>query len=111
MSLSESATNLGCPILDGVFPARVGSNESDNTPSWYPTLRKKGRRPRISHCAAPAMGARAAFYEESRMKFVDPTSFTGIRGDGHPVLFLPLRFDRANRCPRSSFPGISSAQP
>jgi len=41
---------------------------------WYPTLRKKREEPRISYCAAPAMAVCAAFFKESRMRFVDPTT-------------------------------------
>jgi hypothetical protein len=52
-----------------------------------PTLRKIREGPRISYCAAPAVAACAAFYEESRMKCVDPTkSYWKSGGMGHPVL-------------------------
>ena len=50
-----------------------------------PTLRKKREGPRISYCAVPALGACAAFYKESRMKFVDPTKpYRKSGGMGHP---------------------------
>jgi hypothetical protein len=54
-----------------------------------PTLRKKREGPRISYCAAPAMAACAAFYKESRMKFVDPhQALQEIRGAGAPLNWL-----------------------
>ena len=53
--------------------------------SWYPTLRNKREGPRISYCAAPTMAACAAFYKESRMRFVDPTRpYRKSGGMGHP---------------------------
>jgi hypothetical protein len=68
--------------------------------SWYPTLRKKREGPRISYCAAPALAACAAFYKESRMKFVDPTKpYRKSGGMGHPgICALP---DEDRKCPVS----------
>jgi hypothetical protein len=40
----------------------------------YPTLCKERKGPRISYYAAPSVAACAAFYKESRMKFVDPAT-------------------------------------
>jgi len=54
--------------------AKGGIRDGRYRDSWYPTLRKEREGPRISYCAAPAMAACAAFYEESRMRFVDPTN-------------------------------------
>jgi hypothetical protein len=58
------------------------------THSADPTLRKPREGPRICCCAAPAMGACAAFCKESRMKFVDHTKpYRKSRGMGLPGLF------------------------
>jgi hypothetical protein len=52
---------------------------------WFPTLRKKREGPRTSYRVAPALAACAAFYKESRMKFVDPTRLNRKSGGmGHP---------------------------
>jgi hypothetical protein len=59
--------------LNPFFGFKEGMRNGVHRDSWYPTLRKQREGSRISYCAAPAMGARAAFNEESRMKFVDPT--------------------------------------
>jgi hypothetical protein len=56
-----------------------------------PTLRKKREGPRISYCAAPAIAACAAFYKESRMKFVDLTKpYRKSGGMGRPRICCPL---------------------
>jgi hypothetical protein len=64
--------------------AKGGIRDSRYRDSWYPTLRKKREGPRISYCAAPAMAACAAFYKESRMRFVDPKLHRKSEGMGHP---------------------------
>jgi len=80
-----------CPALRGrnpgsfAFFAKGGIRYGRYRDSWYPTLREKREGPRISYCAAPAMAACAAFYEESRMRFVDPTKpYRKSGGMGHP---------------------------
>jgi hypothetical protein len=53
---------------------------------WYPTLQKT-KDPGFPTAAAPAMAACAAFYKESRMKFVDPTKpYRKSGGMGHPQI-------------------------
>jgi hypothetical protein len=50
-------------------------------PGCYPTQAKRRLDPGISYCAAPAMAACAAFFKESRMRFVAPPSLRGNPGE------------------------------
>jgi hypothetical protein len=77
----------GAPSLNPFFGFKGGMRDCVHRDSWYPTLRKQREGPRISYCAAPAMGACAAFYTESRMKFVAPTKpYRRFGGMGHPQI-------------------------
>jgi hypothetical protein len=51
---------------------------------------QRAQRTRISYCAAPAMAACAAFFKESRMRFVDPTKPYRKSGGWGTRLFVVL---------------------
>jgi hypothetical protein len=73
-----------------------------------PPFAKKREGPRISYCAAPAMAACAAFYKESRMKFVDPTKlYRKSGGMGHPGICCT--FCRGQEMPRFMPPWVGNA--
>ena len=74
--------NDGCPILEPVcWVQGWDTTKVCIEIRCFPPLPEKRRQgPRISYCAAPATAACAAFYKESRMKFVDPPSLTGNPG-------------------------------
>jgi len=93
-----STTNRrGAPSF--AFFAKGGIRDRRYRDSWYPTLRKMREGPRISYCAAPAMAACAAFYKESRMKFVDPSKpYRKSGGMGHPEICCT--FCRGQELPR-----------
>jgi hypothetical protein len=94
------------------FFAKGGIRDRRYRDSWHPTLRKKREGPRISYCAAPALVACAAFYKESRMKFVDPTKlYRKSGGMGHPGISctfcrgqeMPLFMPRGSATPVDDF--------
>jgi hypothetical protein len=75
------------PIRLAILGFKGGIRNGARRDSWYPTLRKEREGPRISYYAAPNKDACAAFYEESRMKFVDPTKPCRKSGGmGHPQI-------------------------
>ena len=62
-----------------------------------PPFAKKREGPRISYCAAPAMAACAAFFKESRMRFVDPNKpYRKSGGMGHPGFCCTLTLPAQN---------------
>ena len=70
----------GCGVTNAVLLTR--SVDEDKA---------KEETPRISYCVAPPMGACAAFFKESRMKFADPTKpRQKIRGEATPEPFRAL---------------------
>jgi hypothetical protein len=81
-------------------------------------------KPRISYYAAPPMTTGAAFIEESRMKFADPTKLDRKSGvvEGSAVLSISIRFgsklrpslchpDRVNDCKESRVKFVDLTQP
>ena len=73
-----------CPILRAVCEGWDTTNLDTDGRVSHPLQR--AQRTRISYCAAPAMAACAAFFKESRMRFVDPTKPYRKSGEmGHPA--------------------------
>jgi hypothetical protein len=78
----------GCPILRAFCEGWDTTNLDTDCRVSHPLQRTQ--RTRISYYAAPAMAACAAFFKESRMRFVDPTKPYRKSGGWGTRLFVAL---------------------